>query len=289
MGIFTVCLPWAASTHERVQFWHFLLSNFRYFWCFDCCAIHIIRQSMAHTHTPCTQYGTPQYGSVGLRSLPQRHPNDTHIPFRLVSSILVFVLRQFISLPFLWPFYVRYTILFKHQDDIQSTQRARAASKQCETIFKWCLPNRLFVALNEIWFYLLAFAFAHCIFQRLRTYSFSVRFFSRFFSPSQHHFIVVSESHSVSAMHANTKKIVKKFKSNSVKFIDGLQNPKSVHQDSREKKALTFDTAPPHFNSNCRFDAIRTYVCKDNRHRKYVSGQIKHGAEWRREKTQTQM
>lgn len=45
------------------------------------------------------------------------HPDDTRIPFRLVSSILVFVLRQFISLPFLWPFYVRYTILFKHQDD----------------------------------------------------------------------------------------------------------------------------------------------------------------------------
>lgn len=66
-----------------------------------------------------------------------------------------------------------------------------------------------------------------------------------------------------------------KFKSNSVKFIDGLQNPKSVHQDFK-RKTLTFDTAPPHFNSNCRFDAIRTYVCKDNRNRKYVSGQFKY-------------
>lgn len=86
----------------------------------------------------------------------------------------------------------------------QSTERA--STEQCETIFKWCLPNKSFVALNEIWFYLLAFAFAPSSFPNIWKFTafFRMGFFLAFLS--QHHFIVVSESNSPSAMHLQTQR-----------------------------------------------------------------------------------
>lgn len=79
------------------------------------------------------QYGTPRHNEwVGGFSLYLSTQNDSHISFCLVSSILVFCFTTIHFITILWPFYVRYTISFKYQDERYHPDRERESKREAE-------------------------------------------------------------------------------------------------------------------------------------------------------------
>lgn len=69
--------------------------------------------------------GTPHYGSVGLRFVPQLSPNHSHpILFGIIDLGLCFTTIHFITIS-VTILFVRYTNSFKYQDELQPKERIK--------------------------------------------------------------------------------------------------------------------------------------------------------------------